>query len=109
MNALLDACAEARATEIDGKMSSALRDTLCGHVGLRGRIDRYLSSRNVFRGGEIGVPGYGAIANCLGVEPNAEVRWLAYFHGQCRTCANAGKQLGSDRCIYLLLQMCSDI
>ena len=67
---LLATVAAARANEIDGKMSSALRDTLFGDFG------EDLSSRNVFRGRDVGLPGYGEIAMCYDVKPRAEARSL---------------------------------
>ena len=65
---LLTAVAGTPANEIDGKFSSALRNSLFGMFG------EDLASRNLFRGRELGVPGYAALAKCFGNKPNTKAR-----------------------------------
>jgi hypothetical protein len=67
MNELLSSAASTRANEIDGRFSDAIRNTLFGSFG------EDLASRNLFRGRELGLPGYMELAKCFGTVPNMRV------------------------------------
>jgi hypothetical protein len=56
------------ANEIDGKLSSALRNSLFGSFG------EDLASRNIFRGRDMDLPHYDKISTCFGVNYNQKVR-----------------------------------
>lgn len=57
-----------RANEVDGKLSDALRNFLFGHEDAED-----LAGRNIFRGRELGIPTYGGLAACFGLEHDATV------------------------------------
>ena len=57
------------ASEIDGKLSDALRNFLFGRAE-----GEDLVGRNIFRGRELGVPTYAGVAQCFGLEFDDKVR-----------------------------------
>eukprot|EP00892_Ulva_mutabilis_P004032 jgi/Ulvmu1/1/UM001_0001.1 len=79
------------ANEIDGKLSDALRNFLFGRD-----MGEDLAGRNIFRGRELGVPTYGGVAECFGLEADATVEaetpdlWL----GLLREPKRAGSPIG---------------
>jgi len=58
-----------KANEVDGKLSDALRNFLFGRD-----MGEDLAGRNIFRGRELGIPTYGGLAKCYGLEPDPVVR-----------------------------------
>ena len=57
-----------QASEMDGKMSNALRNILFGSS-----FQEDLCARNIFRGREMAMPSYAGIATCFGTTPDATV------------------------------------
>lgn len=68
LNNIFTQLASTQASEMDGKLSDALRNILFG-------ADRQedLCARNIFRGRELAMPTYAGIANCFGTTADATV------------------------------------
>ena len=65
---ILGTLATTEASEMDGKMSNALRNILFGDS-----FQEDLCARNIFRGREMAMPSYAGIATCFGTTPDATV------------------------------------
>ena len=66
---ILGTLSTTEASEMDGKMSNALRMILFGDS-----FQEDLCARNIFRGREMAMPSYAGIATCFGTTPDATVR-----------------------------------
>ena len=69
-----------QASEMDGKMSNALRNILFGDS-----FQEDLCARNIFRGRELAMPSYAGIASCFGTTPDATVRFPIFIFSFLRT------------------------
>lgn len=68
LDSLVSQAAGNLAAERDGKMADVLRNTLFGEFG------EDLASRNIFRGRDMGIVDYAALAECYEAIPKKKVR-----------------------------------
>lgn len=81
-------CAQSRANELDGKFVSALRDSLFGKFG------EDLASRNLYRGRDMRLVDFGALAECFSVDIETDIDDAVQpFIGLLRDNKNFRKQV----------------